>query len=412
LQLNGVTSVGKRVFHGQNLFLLTSLALGHTLMHCLQQGWYIVLPSVKETFGLSDIQYGGIESIRSASSTAVQLPSGALSDILRKQWANIVVSALMGVGIAYVVLGLAYNFGVVLLAAILMGISIALWHPSALSVLSARLAERRGLALSIHGMGGNLGNAVGPAITGAIIGAIAWQTASWIMAIPLLVFAVLLWRLLQNIPGREGKGVTGRQFISSLKDLLKNKTILGLVISGSIRGMGSVSVFAFFSLYLREDLGFSPGKAGLYFTTMMASGILSQPLLGYMSDRFGRKIIMIPSLVLMGLFEILLVWAGTGVGLVLVAACIGLFIYAIGAVIQAAAMDVAPEEAGATTIALLFGTQALFTIPSPTIAGWFSGTYGTPSVFLYSGGLVLLSAIIMIFLPIDRKMPAENMEDV
>ena len=57
------------------------------------------------------------------------------------------------------VLGLATNFGTVLIAAVIIGIAIALWHPAALSVLSARLAERRGLALSIHGMGGNLGNA-------------------------------------------------------------------------------------------------------------------------------------------------------------------------------------------------------------------------------------------------------------
>ena len=167
--------------------------------------------------------------------------------------------------------------------------------------------------------------------------------------------------------------------------------------------MGTVGIFAFFSLYCRKDLGFGPAKAGMYFTLMMASGILSQPVLGYLSDRFGRKIVMIPSLALMGIFEIILVWAGSGVLLALVAICIGFFIYAVNAIIQAAAMDATPEEAGATTIALLFGSSALFTIPSPTIAGWLSDTFGTPSVFLYSGGLVLLSAIILLFFPMDRK---------
>jgi len=372
-------------------------------MHCFQQGWYIILPSVKATFGLSDIQYGVIESVRSASSTAVQIPSGAISDILRKQWVTIVVSALIGLGIAYAVLGMAPGYSIVLFAAVIIGISIALWHPPALSVLSARLTERRGLALSIHGMGGNLGNAVGPAMIGMIIGAITWQTASLIMAIPILALAVFLRLMLRNIPGREGKGVTSKQLLSTLMGLLKNKTILGLIIGGGIRGMGTVGIFAFFSLYCREDLGFGPAKAGVYFTLMMASGILSQPLLGYLSDRFGRKIVMIPSLALMGFFDIILVWAGSGIGLASVAICIGLFIYAVNAVIQAAAMDVAPEEAGATTIALIFGSSSLFTIPSPTIAGWLSETYGTPSVFLYSGGLVLLSAFIMMFLPMDRK---------
>ena len=386
--MDAVNSVSKRGFIGQNMFLLMSLFLGHTLMHCFQQGWYIVLPSVKATFGLSDVQYGVIESTRSASSTAVQIPFGVISDILRKQWVIIVVSALFGLGIAYAVLGIAHHFGIVLLAAVIIGISIALWHPPALSVLSARLAERRGLALSIHGMGGNLGNAVGPAMIGLIIGAISWQKASWIMAIPIVAFSVFMWLMLRNVPGREGKGVTGKQFISTVIGLLKNKTILGLIVGGGLRAMGTVSIFAFFSLYCREDLGFGPAKAGFYYTLMMTSGILSQPFLGYLSDRFGRKIVIVPSLALMGCFDIILVWAGSGLGLAFVIVCIGLFIYAVNAIIQAAAMDVAPEEAGATTIALIFGTSALFTIPSPTIAGWLSETYGTPSVFLYGGGLV------------------------
>ncbi len=397
------TLVTRRVFNGENLFLLVSLALGHTLMHCLQQGWYIILPSVKQTFGLSDVQYGGIESIRSASNTAVQIPSGVVSDMLRRQWVIIVVSALLGIGVAYAILGLASSYGAVLLSAIIIGISIALWHPPALSVLSARLVERRGLALSIHGMGGNLGNAVGPAMMGVIIGAVAWQMATLIMAIPMVVLALLLWRVLSGVPGREGESVTGRQYIATLKGLLRNRILVGLVVSQAIRTMGTVSMFTFFSLYCREDLGFGPAKAGLYFTTMMAPGIASQPLLGYLSDRFGRKSVLVPSLLLLGSFEILLVWSGSGIGLALVAICIGLFIYPLGAVMQAATMDVVPEEAGATTIALLFGISALFTIPSPTIAGWLSDTYRTSSVFIYSGVLVLLSTLVLIFLPIDGK---------
>jgi len=391
----------KRVFSGKNLFLLFVLSLGHMLMHCFQQGWYIVLPSVKETFGLSDIQYGAIESTRSAANAAVLVPSGAVADILRKQWAIMATGGLVGLGVAYVVLGLAPNYGIVLLASILVGISTALWHPTALSVLSYRNASRRGLALSLHGMGGNLGNAIGPAMIGIIIGAIAWQTASWILAIPLILLALLLWVVLRKVPGVEGDKVGAKQYFSSVIGLLKNKVMLTLVVSNGLRAMGTVSVFAFFSLYCSKDLGFSSTKVGVYYMLMMASGIASQPFLGYLSDRFGRRSVMIPSIILLGLLQILIVWSGSGVGLVLVAICVGLFIYSVGAVIQAAAMDATPARTGGTTIALLMGSSALFQIPSPTIAGWLSESYGTPSVFLYSGALVLVSALVLLFLPKD-----------
>jgi MFS family permease len=254
-------------------------------------------------------------------------------------------------------------------------------------------------------MGGNLGNAIGPFGLGVIIGAttwLTWERVSVIMGIPLLFLAVVLWLVLRRVPGREGKPVQVGQYFSSLAGLLKNKVMLGLVISGGIRAMGTGSIFAFFSLYCKEELGFSIFKTGVYYTMMMASGIASQPVLGWLSDKLGRKAVMVPSLFIMGVLVIILVWSGSGVGLAIVALGIGLFIYSVGAIIQAAAMDATPEQTGAMTIALLFGSSALFTIPSPTIAGWLSETYGTASVFLYSGALVLLSVLILVFIPIPR----------
>ena len=373
------------------------------LMHCFQQGWYIILPSIKNTFGLTDIQYGAIESARSAANTAVQIPSGAIADILRKQWIAVASAGLAGLGVAYVVLGLAPSYGVVILAAVLIGIGIALWHPPALSVLSSRLAARRGLAISVHGMGGNIGNAIGPLFLGIIIGAIAWQTASWILAIPLISLALLLWIVLRNVPGVEGEKVSAKEYFSSAIGLLKNRVMLLLVISNGVRAMGTSAVFTFFSLYCREDLGFSDAKVGVYYMLMMASGIVSQPVLGYLSDRFGRRAVLIPSIMLLGLLVFLLVWSGSGAGLALVAVCIGLFIYAIGAIMQAAAMDATPARTGGTTIALLMGSSALFMIPSPTIAGWISESFGTPFVFFYSGAMLVAAAFILFLLPGDKK---------
>ncbi len=378
------------------------------LMHCFQQGWYIVLPSVKATFGLTGIQYGAIESARSAANTAVQVPSGALADILRKQWVIVGAGGLLGLGLAYVILGLAPSYGVVLLAAILIGVAIALWHPPVLSVLSSRLAAKRGLAIAVHGMGGNLGNAIGPAVLGVIIGAIAWQTASWILALPLIAFAIVFWVTLRKEPGVGGETVSAKQYFSSVAGLLKNKTMLILVVANGIRALGTSAVFAFFSLYCAEDLGFSEAKVGLFYMLLMASGIVSQPILGHMSDRFGRRAVLVPSILLLGFFVFLIIISGSGVGLALVAVCIGLFIYAIGAITQAAAMDATPATTGGTTIALLMGSSALLMIPSPTIAGWISQSFGTPMVFVYAGSAFVVSALVLFLLPKDRKDAAED----
>jgi predicted MFS family arabinose efflux permease len=290
----------------------------------------------------------------------------------------------------------------------MVGISISLWHPPALSTLSARLRDRLGFALSVHGMGGEIGNTVGPLVLGFLIGAVAWRMAAQIMTVPVVIFAVGLWLALRNFPGREGSKVSGRQYLAALNDLFRNRVILGILVSRGFMHMGTGSVFAFFSLYLQQDLGFSPSKAGMYYAVLMGSGIVSQPLMGYLSDRVGRKVVIVPSIFVLGLSTGALVWAGGETGLLLTAIAIGLFIYSVGAIVQAAAMDVTDERAGATTIGLLFASSSLFGIPSPVIAGAISTAFGTKSVFLYSGAMMVLAALIMAPLPMGRAPGRET----
>ncbi len=396
------SATGSARWTRERLVLLVSLCTGHALMHCFQQGWYILLPSVKLTFGITDVQYGGIESIRSLTSTLTNLPAGAMADMLRKQWVSILTAGLIGVGLAFFLLGTFPGYIMTMVAAAVIGIAISLWHPPALSTLSARLHDRMGLALSLHGMGGEVGNTVGPLLLGFMVGAMAWQLSAQLLALPMFVLAIVLWLVLRNVPGREAKRMQGSQYATALRGLARNKLMMGILLSRGMQAMGTGSIFAFFSLYLQKDLGFDPTKTGIYYAVVMGAGILSQPFMGYLSDRMSRKVVIVPSLLLLGLFTVALFWARDELSLLLVAVGIGLFIYSVGAIVQAAAMDATDESTGAMTISLLFAAGSLFTIPSPVIAGALSTEYGTVSVFLYSGTMILIAGAIMLFLPLRR----------
>jgi MFS transporter, FSR family, fosmidomycin resistance protein len=390
---------------GNRTVLLVTLFLGHALMHCFQQGWYILMPSVKATLGLSDVEYGGIDSTRALTGALINLPAGAMADLLKKQWVSILTSGLIGLGIAYFILGLAPSYAVVLLAAALVGISISLWHPPALATLSARMPDRLGFALSVHGMGGELGNTVGPLTLGFLIGAMAWQEASRALLIPMLVLAIAIWVVLRRYPGREGKNPAGRQYLAALRSLFQNRAVMAIVATRGVLSLGTVGVLNFFSLYMQRDLGFSTTEAGIYYAVLMFSGIFSQPVMGYLSDRFGRKAVIVPSAFLLGVFMMALKIAVPGVSLLLVAIGVGLFVYSLGAIIQAAAMDVTGEDTRAMTISMLFASSSLIGIPAPIIAGFISQSWGTSSVFLYSGIMVSLASLVMIFLPMGQLRP-------
>jgi FSR family fosmidomycin resistance protein-like MFS transporter len=294
--------------------------------------------------------------------------------------------------VAYFVLGMAPSYPVVLIAAALVGVSISLWHPPALSTLSAQLRDRLGLALSVHGMGGEIGNTIGPLGLGILIGAVTWRTASQMMALPIVFLALLLWLVLRNVPGREGGKVGGRQYVAAIKALARNRLALGIVLSRGVLTLGTAGIFAFFSLYLQRDLGFDVTTASLYYAALMASGIVSQPIMGYLSDQYGRRAVIVPSVMLLGLFMMSLRWAGSGPWLLVVSIGIGLFIYSIGAILQAAAMEATDEKTGALTVSMLFASSSLFGIPAPTIAGTISAAHGTTAVFLYSGVMIVIAA--------------------
>ena len=261
---------------------------------------------------------------------------------------------------------------------------------------------RRGLALSIHGMGGEIGNTVGPFAMGLLIAAFTWQIASQILIIPLTAMAILLWATLRNIPLRESAGVTGKSYGTALVGLFTNRTVMGLAVARGVQAMGDRATLTFFSLYLQQELGFSAPLAGLYFALLMVLGIGSQPIMGYLSDRIGRKWVMVPSLVMLGVFISMLAWVSPGVGLIAVVLCIGLFVYSLGAIFQAASIDATDQKTGAMTIALIFAVPGLFGLFSPLIAGIISTAYGIRSVFIYGGAMVMLSALIVLALPLSR----------
>ncbi|MDP3063065.1 MAG: MFS transporter [Chloroflexota bacterium] len=395
------TATTRPATHGR-LFLLVTLTLGHIVMHWFQQSFLILLPEIKTAYSLSSVQAGSLQSVRSIFGGLVNFPAGFITDMFRTRWAIILAVSMAWIGLAYLLVGLAPSFALVLPAVALVGMGGAVWHPPALSALSQRWADRRGTAFSIHGVGGSTGDTLAPVAVGALLLVFTWKQLTFFGVFPAIALAMLVWYTLRNIQGQEGKSITLKDYFSGVAGLFRNKVLMLLVLSGGIRAMGQSALLTFLPIYFREDLGFSTARGGLYFSLVTVMGIVSQPALGYLGDRFGRKMVLVPGLVLLGLFNMALVIAGAGPGLVLTLLCISIFVYALGAVVLAAAMDLSGKAVGATTVGLLFGGNFVFSFISPLIAGQLRDSFGTNAVFLYAGSAVIASAFIILVLPLRR----------
>ena len=99
--------------------------------------------------------------------------------------------------------------------------------------------------------------------------------------------------------------------------------------------------------------------SGVHFALLTGMGIASAPALGAMSDRYGRKAVLVPGMVLASLFSFLVVGSGDTFFLTLLLAGLGLFSFALHQIMQAAVLDVVGRGTEATAIGLIFGINGV-----------------------------------------------------
>ena len=397
----------KRDIRGTRAFILGGLSGGHGVFHWYIQSFLVALPHIKAELSLSNVQVGILIAVREFVSGVVNIPGGFLTDIFRRHWGLIMAGCMAFLGLGYVALGWVPNYAVFLVIIAVLGIPPAIWHLPAMVTLSHRFAGQRGMALGAHNVGGGLADAAGPLITGFLLLALTWRNIMVLYGIPAFLLALVVWWAFKPIGAEQSRGPQP-SFSSQLHttvQLARNPLLLGLMAVGGLRGMGHIGFITFLSIYLKDELLMSDPQVGLHIGLITFLGIFSSPILGVLSDRYGRKRVLVPAFILEALLLLSLLGAGSGLLFTLVIALLGLFIFSTQPVIIAATLDVIGEGAQATSLGFLFTSRFLLAVPSPIIAGRLYDAFGVGSTFYYVASLFLCAALIMLILPLRPFVP-------
>lgn len=384
----------------ERLYVLIMLTAGHAVVHWYQQLFSLLIPDIRASMQLSNVQVGTLNTVRQVAS-GLTLPSGYLADSYRRSSNRILAAAIMSFGLGYFFIGIAPSYGLLLAAIALIGLGTALWHPAAMGSLSLMFKERRGMALSIHGAGASIGDSVVPVIIGAILVFVSWQLTAQLNLIPAILVALVLWVTLRNSFTEDGPRQPFRAYAGGLAALVKNMQFVGVVGSNTLSTAARLAVVAFFPLYITETLGYSTFTLGVYLALLYVTGLISQPVMGIMSDRSGRKIVLVSSFALMtGLFALMAV-VTNGILLGIVVGGLGCFFYGTTNVTQSAVMDVAGEGVQASTMGVMNLIAQPFTLMTPIMAGVVTEEYGLVATFWFAAALQGLSTLVL--LPIRFK---------
>ena len=391
--------VSAEIRRGRNR-LAATVILGHAVKHIYNSGLQsVILASMKRDMGLTGAGFGLLSTSQRVTSGITTMVAGYLGDRFANRSGLMLMVSLGVMGASFFLLGQTRDYWLLLAVMLLVGIGPSLYHSPAIASLSRKFPDKRGFAISLHGTGGSAGEVIGPVLTGGLIGGALLITLGWrdiltVSVFPALFFAIVIYAMMRNIPTADAGAASLGAYFSSLGDLLRRRAMISLVVVTALRSVGQSAVMAFLPVYLLEDLGYTEIAVGLFMSGAQVTGIVAQPIMGYLSDRFGRKIVLVPCTAALGLLIIALRFAPPGAPLAAVVLAMGAFLYSLHTIYIAGAMDVARGQAQSTVVSLIYGASFLGAF-SPWIAGRIVDLTQTSNAFVFGGAMVIIGVTLL-----------------
>ena len=399
----------------RNMGLIT---LGHSLTHWYPATFFMLLPLIGNEMGLSYSQIGFIMTCQYAAGAISNVPGGMLVDVWGKK-GQLMALSLFWVGFPYLMMGFSTQYWMLLICVMLVGIGNNLWHPTAIPLLGSMFPKRKGLALSLHGMGGNVGDALAPLAVGALLTTLSWREIVVLNVVPGAAMSMLILFFLGTMtfapkkkaaPSPEtavavadAKGQSMQSYMQGVKDLMRTPGLFLLTLSSGFRSMTQGTLLTFLPLYLAKEMHYDVFWVGAGMALLQLAGFIAAPIAGHLSDTMGRKTILMSSFGMSGVVLLLMTFAGGSPWFVLLIAVLGFFLYAARPIMQAWMLEATPKNMGGTAIGLMFGMQSGAQAVAPILGGIVADHYGLLAAFYLLAATIIIANLMVYWIPTQAK---------
>ena len=329
---------------GPAYVVLAGISFSHFLNDTMQSLIASVYPILKESYSLDYTQIGLITLAFQFTASLLQPVIGHMTDRKAQPF-----SLALGMGFTFfglLLLSVAARYPVILIAAALVGLGSAVFHPESARIARLASGGRFGFAQSVFQLGGSFGTSMGPVLAALIVVPFGQPSIAWFSSIAFLAI-LILWRIgvwyKPQIASRKFPAPKAHPDVpSSARIRIALLVLVALLFS---KQLYTSSLSSYYIFYLIEKFGVSTQGAQFYLFIFLAANAVGAFFGGPLGDRFGRKYIIWLSILGALPFTLALPYAGL-YGSAVLTIFIGLIISSATSSIIVFAQELMPHRFG------------------------------------------------------------------
>ena len=385
------------VVEGTAYAILFTIGTCHLLNDMIQSVIPSLYPLLKAKFGFTFAQIGLITLVFQLTSSVLQPFVGRYADRHPQPYSLATGMCFTLVGL--VSLAFAPDFLPILLSVSLIGCGSSVFHPEASRVAQLASGGKKSLAQSIFQVGGNGGNAIGPLLAALLVIPFGQHAVGW-FALAALLAALLLTRIgywyslkLAQIQAQRRTRPTG---ICTLPEHTVRRALGILVLMIFSKYFFNACMTSYFTFFLMEKFSLTVQQSQYCLFAYLAAFAAGTLFGGFLGDRYGRKYVILFSILGAAPFTLAMPYLNLGWTIAL-SVVTGLIIASAFSAIVAYATDLKPDKVGMIAgifFGLMFGLGGI----GSAFFGWLADLTSIEFIFRVSTWLPLLG-IVAFWLP-------------
>ena len=352
---------------------------------------YVLLPLLAQTFGLSLAQVGMIRSAHRVAMAAFQIPAGLFAERFGER--NLLALGTAIAGAAFVALGYASGFWMILFALFFAGLGSAVQHPLCSTIIShAYPDEGRRAALGTYNFFGDVGKfAFGGIVSLSLLVGISWQAPVVGFGIVVIAVGVMIFFTISNTGGAPAAAAESDPRPAKVKGWgirsTQGFTALCLI---EILDSSTRTGFLTFIAFLLIAKGLPEGWAALAVPLILVGGMAGKLACGFLAERVGivRSIAITELATGIGILATL---ALPGIAAFMLLPLIGIVLQGTSSVLYATIGDLVDKERLPRAFGLFYTLGSLCGIAAPLGYGLLGDLAGVENAIATIGIAVLLT---------------------